>query len=150
MLMSIQWLGQSLFKIRGKGIKLNIKPRKIEIDGFVITGPGEYEVKGASVLGINEIYLIELEGIRIGHLAKKTLTDQDLETINGLDILLVPAQMTRWVNEIEPKIVIPHSYTSAGQFLKDMGTTVKPIEKLLIKKKEMPQEGTQVCLLKKV
>lgn len=160
--MEISWLGHSSFKIKGKqavvitdpffDAHLGIKFPKIEADivtvshshsdhnaanlvkgsPFVISGPGEYEVKGVSFFGIhsfhdakqgsqrgeNTIYLIEMDSLRICHLGDlgEALNDQILEEINGVDILMVPVggfytidskQAAELVNQIEPSVVIP-------------------------------------------
>jgi len=102
---------------------------------FVISGPGEYEVKGVTVFGIisshnreeskvkaeNTIYLIEMDGLRICHLGDlgEMLNDEKLEEINGVDILMIPvggyytidpAQAVELIGKIEPSIVLPMHY----------------------------------------
>ncbi len=61
------------------------------------------------------------------------------------------------INQIEPKIVIPMRYKipglaekldSADKFLKQMGaSSVKPIPKFSIKKKNLPQEKMEIVVL---
>ena len=105
-------------------------------DVFVIDGPGEYEVKGVSVLGLpafhdkekimpNIIYLVEMEGIRICHLGDlgHLLSDKQLDKLNGVDVLMIHTGTTtevagkltvqetiKQINKIEPSIVIPMHY----------------------------------------
>jgi len=74
---------------------------------FVIDGPGEYEVKEVFINGIssfhddkegkerglNTIYVIEAEDLRfchLGDLGQKQLTDEQLEKIDGIDVLMIP------------------------------------------------------------
>ena len=109
----------------------NIKAVKGE--PFIITGSGEYEVKGVFVKGIdsfhddvdgkdrgkNTIYTIETENIRFCHLGdfgQKQLTDDQLEKIGPVDILMIPvggvytidaSQAQKIVGQVDPKIVIP-------------------------------------------
>lgn len=102
---------------------------------MVIQGPGEYEVKGVSVFGIqsfhdesqgkdrgkNTVYLIEAEEIRICHLGDlgTKLTDKQIELLDGVDVLMVPVggnfsldAATAWeiTKQIGPSIVIPMLY----------------------------------------
>ncbi|TSC56923.1 MAG: beta-lactamase fold-like Zn-dependent hydrolase [Parcubacteria group bacterium Greene0714_21] len=103
---------------------------------FVISNPGEYDVKGVFVQGIfsfhddtqgkergsNTIYRIEVEGMRICHLGdlgQKELTQEQLNQIGDVDILFVPVggvytidgkEAARIVSQLEPKIVIPMHY----------------------------------------
>src|SRR4030042_4332871 len=98
---------------------------------FIIDGPGEYEVKGINVKGVSvfhdkkegkergvcTVYLIEIEGIKICHLSdlgQTKLTNEQLETLDGVDILMIPVggiytisgeEAVDIINQIEPKIV---------------------------------------------
>jgi len=103
---------------------------------FLVTGPGEYDVKGVYIQGIaaqtqprkeeiskeNNIYTVEAEGIKICHLGKfaqKELTPDQLKIINEVDILMIPigggevvdsAEAVKIMAQIEPKIIIPMYY----------------------------------------
>ncbi len=212
--MTITYYGQSCFKILSNNLviitdpfdkSLGLTPPRLNADivtishehfdhnnaaglggsPFVIKGPGEYEIKGISVYGIqsfhdevqgqkrglNTIYLIEIEGIKICHLGdfgQSKLSEEELEEIDDPDILFVPVggiytldgrQAAAVVNQIEPKIVIPMHYQMSGldknlnlapvdKFLKEMGVAQKePVEKITFKKKNLPQE-TEVVVLK--
>ncbi|MFZ5366265.1 MAG: MBL fold metallo-hydrolase [Patescibacteria group bacterium] len=167
--MEISYLGHSSFKIRGKTTTLVTDPYSSEMTGlkfpkveadiltishehedhnkkelvlgspFVISGPGEYEVKNVSIFGIssfhdskegsergqNTIYLIEIDGIRICHLGDlgHKLSDLALQELNGVDILFVPVggiftlgprQGAEVISQLEPKIVIPMHYNFPG------------------------------------
>lgn len=106
---------------------------------FVISNPGEYEVKGVFVYGVpsfhddskgsergsNNIYRIEIDGVSIGHLGDlgHTLEQSQLERLEGVDILMVPVGGTFTINgkeavkiisQIEPRIVIPMHYDIKG------------------------------------
>lgn len=156
----------------------------IKGEPFVIDSPGEYEYQGVSVQGIssfhdsndgedrglNTIYILKMEGIRIVHLGdlgQKTLTEKQLETLGAVDILMVPVggvytieapQALEITNQIEPKIVIPMHYKVKGlkteladvsAFLKEIGQPDnKPEEKLTIKKNLLPQEQMDVVVFK--
>ncbi len=103
---------------------------------FLISGPGEYEVKEAYIQGIhswhderegkergeNTIYTIEAEDLRLCHLGdfgQKELTEEQLEKIGEVDILMIPVggvftisakEATKVMSQIEPKIIIPMHY----------------------------------------
>lgn len=148
-----------------------------ENNRFVVAGPGEYELNDVFVSGIKiglegtsvkTAYLIKLEDISIGYLgeiSKKEITPEIVSFFEGVDILLTPIGGNEMldadgaaeiVNQIEPKIVIPMYYKIPGlkrkadsleQFLKEMGSSAKPEEKLLIKKKDLTFEDIKTIPL---
>lgn len=157
--------------------------KKITGNPLVVDRPGEYEKGGITVKGIlsfhdnkngkerglNTIYLIEVEDIRICHLGdlgQSKLSEEQLDKLDGVDILLIPVggiytidakDAANLVNEIEPRIVIPMHYKIPGlniklntvdKFCKEMGASGKEkINKLKIKKKDLPQEETKVYVM---
>jgi L-ascorbate metabolism protein UlaG (beta-lactamase superfamily) len=163
--MEITWLGRSCFRIRAKEATLvcdpfdnkttgytlgrptadivtvsNSDPAHANVDGVagsprVIEGPGEFEVAGASIVGVathlgksqtpesgrNVAYVIEVEDLRIGHLGAigHVPTSDQLEEMANVEILLVPVgggesldapPAAETVSLIEPKLVIPMNY----------------------------------------
>ena len=153
----------------------NVKAVKGE--HFLIDGPGEYEIKGVFIQGIpafhddeegkkrgqNTIYTIEAEEMRfchLGDLGQKQLTDEQLERIDGIDVLMIPVggeytidsvAAQKVIAQIEPKIVIPMHYAlpkldlkvdGVDKFLKTMGKpAVTPQDKLTVKTSTLPKEG---------
>lgn len=151
---------------------------------LALAGPGEYEVKGVNIQGIlsfhdnkegrergiNTIFAIEVEGVRICHLGdlgQEKLTAAQLDEMGGVDILMIPVgggatiggeEAAAIVNQIEPRIVIPMHYKVEGlnfkldgaeEFLKEMGTGKKEaVDKLTLKKKDLPAENTEVIIMK--
>jgi len=148
---------------------------------FLISGPGEYEIEGIFVIGVgtyhdakqgqergkNTAYLIEFEGLTICHLGDlgHVLTQEQVEQLNSVDILLVPvggkytlngSKAAEVVGLLEPKIVIPMHYKVPGleiqiegvsRFLKELA--VEPpskLEMLTIGRGQLPDE-TRVVLL---
>lgn len=154
---------------------------------FIIDSPGEYEVKGISIFGypsfhdsksgaergINNIFLIEIDGINICHLGDLgvKLTDKIVEEISIADILLVPVggittigpeEAVEVIKQIEPLIVIPMHFKVEGmdenfskfsgveQFLKEMGVeNAEKLDKLSITKDKLPEETKVVVLERK-
>lgn len=152
---------------------------------LILDGPGEYETKGINIKGVlsfhdqkegqergaNTIYLMEIEGIKICHLGdfgQKKLTDEQLEDIDGVDILMIPVggsgatldgeQAVEVINQIEPRLVIPMHYKIPGLiykfdgvdiFLKELGISKKEtVDKLTLKKKDLPEGEMQVVVMK--
>jgi len=151
---------------------------------FLIDNPGEYEKNGVFVQGIdsfhddvggkergrNTIYVIEAEDMRFCHLGdfgQKELTDEQLEKIGHVDILMIPvggtytissSEALKVIGQIEPKMVIPMHYAlpklkveldGVDKFLKAMGkNSIEPQDKFTIKASLLPKEGeTQIVVL---
>ena len=150
---------------------------------FLIDGPGEYEVKEVFIKGIpafhdaqegkekgaNTIYTITAEGLRfchLGDLGQKQLTDEQLDRIGDIDILMIPVggqftissqEAQRIVSQIEPKIIIPMHYElpklkikldDVSKFLKVMGkNSIVPQDKFTIKSSTLPKDGTEIVVL---
>jgi L-ascorbate metabolism protein UlaG (beta-lactamase superfamily) len=143
---------------------------------FLVSDPGEYDIKGVTFAGIPlkqedkyvTIYLIESEDIRIlnlTHIKEFNLKEDELEELGEIDILIVPvggntvmsaSQAAKVVNEIEPKIVIPSHFKmndlildldGVEKFVKEMGGKKEELDKLTVKKKDLVEEGTKVILL---
>lgn len=142
---------------------------------FLINGPGEYEKSGVQVVGLlsyhdnsegserglNTIYVIKVEDIKLCHLGdlgQHELTDEQIEIIGGVDILMIPVggvytidgkEASAIVKQIEPKIIIPMHYKVPGltikldgpeEFLKEVGIKPEEAEVLKITAKTLPQE----------
>jgi L-ascorbate metabolism protein UlaG (beta-lactamase superfamily) len=151
-------------------------------ESFVISGPGEYETKGIFVYGIpswhdktegkdrgqNTIYRIAAEDLSIVHLGdlgQTKLTDEQLEKIGDIDVLLIPVggvytidgkEAAELVSQLEPRIVIPMHYKIPGlkenidgvdKFIKQLGLKAETTDKLRVVKKELPQEETKLVIL---
>lgn len=106
---------------------------------FVITGPGEYEVKDVFVTGVgtfhdlvdgkekgtNTIYYINAAGLHLLHLGdlKHPLEEKHMEEMHEIDVLFVPVgggdvlnakQAAAVVGQIEPRVIIPMHYRAGG------------------------------------
>lgn len=163
--MDITWYGHSCFKLKGKNASVVIDPynpemlglKKLRVSGdilaishqhedhnysdavegspFVIAGPGEYEVKGVTLHGVqtfhdtkdgkergpNVFYTIEIDGVVVGHCGDlgHELSTTQLEALGDIDILLIPvggvytidaAAAVKVIAQIEPHVVIPMHY----------------------------------------
>lgn len=218
--MQITWYGQSCFKIATGDVSILIAPferssglnppkSKADIillpglaekeapEGFVISGPGEYEIKGVMIQAFSffsapekgepkagsagspqagMVYTFSAEGIsvcHIGEVSKENIVSI-LDKIGDVDILLVPVggpykegkeevhilnaeEAVAVSSELEPRIVVPMQYKipklayameGVAAFLKAMGATgAETVDKLSMKKKDLPQEETKVIVI---
>ncbi|MEA3273227.1 MAG: MBL fold metallo-hydrolase [Patescibacteria group bacterium] len=150
---------------------------------FLINSPGEYTFRGVGVAGIqtyhddqegklrglNTVYVLESENVRIGHLGDlgHPLSKLQLDKFGEVDILILPVggkytigskEAVNVVKSIEPAMVIAMHYNVPGikieglaevsAFYKELG--IKPQEKLAnlkIKKDMFKEEEMKVVEL---
>ncbi|HDO23811.1 MAG TPA: hypothetical protein ENG99_01185 [bacterium] len=148
-------------------------PGEYEIKGIQIAGIKSFhdEVSGERN-GLNTIYTLVFEDISICHMGdfgEKELESETEEAIGKVDILFVPISITdksnkivmdpqnaaKIVTQLEPKVVIPMHYHKdkklLKKFLDEFGNgAVKPIEKLVIKKKDLEGKKAEVVVLSNV
>lgn len=193
-LMEITYIGHSSFKLKGKSAvvatdpydekMVGLKFPKIEADivtvshqhedhnniqviegtPVVITGPGEYEIKGVKIVGVatfhddmkgdkrgkNTVYHIKIDGISIVHCGDlgHKLDDKKLEMLDGVDILMVPvggfytlsaSEASELASQLDPKIIIPmhYNHTKLNQ------NTFGQLSAVDVFLKEMGKEGIQ-------
>ena len=174
--MDITYLGAGSVKLSGKNLnvvcdpfdstaglgKLGAKADVVTLSGnegfgsipdaMLIDSPGEYEVKGATIIGVPAqlhvdesghrctAYSITVDGVNVvvvGNIAGKLAADQ-LENLGQVDVLVVPVGghgltldaegAASVVTQLEPTYVVPVHY--------DDGTTTYP----------MPQDGVEKFL----
>jgi L-ascorbate metabolism protein UlaG (beta-lactamase superfamily) len=151
-------------------------------DPVILNNPGEYYAKGITAVGMdsfhdtkggvekghNTIFLFESEEVRLCHLGDlgTELTPDQLEEIEGVDILFVPvggdstlngAKAAEMVRKIEPKIVIPMHYKLSGtemdiedekKFCKEIGKCpTEKTKKLTFKKKDLEGKSMEVVIM---
>lgn len=149
----------------------------------VISGPGEYEVSGINIIGVkskhdeneakdtlNTIYVFKAEDIfvcHLGDLGQKSLSDSQLESLNGIDVLMVPVggtytidgkEAAEVVNQIDPRIVIPMHYKIDGlnidldgvdSFAKSEGASPSNAKDILkVSQMNLPTDDREVVILK--
>lgn len=123
--------------------------------------------------GGNVIYSMEVEDIKICHLGdfgQADFTNGQLEKIGQVDVLFIPIGgigTLDWkgaqdiINEIEPRIVIPMHFKIKGltgefskldtaeRFCKENGVSIsEAVDKLSLKKKELPQDEARTVIMK--
>jgi L-ascorbate metabolism protein UlaG (beta-lactamase superfamily) len=188
--MQINWYGHSCFRLRsrkgtvvtdpyGDGIGYSLPrvradivtvshdhPHHASVKAIkgkpkIISGPGEYEIKGIFIIGIptspdarrselevrNIIYLFDLDGVTVCHLGdlRRVPTQAQVEELSDVDVLLIPvggsatigaAKASDVISLLEPKIVIPMHYRTKA--LK--GSKLQPVDPFL---KEMGTKGIE-------
>lgn len=144
---------------------------------FIISGPGEYEVKGVFAKGFassskfglkgkeekkqNTVYFLSMDNISfcfLGALSDEKLSEEALEAVEEIDILFVPvgegmltpSQAYKLAVSLESKIIIPlGAETEIKSFLKEAGAPkTESLEKLTLKKKDLDGKEGEVVLLK--
>ena len=142
---------------------------------FVIDDPGEYDVKGIFVQGIESahqggnslLYLLQAENIYVAILGNldHQLTAQELEVLEGADVVCLPvgggdalgsSQAAAVVNQLEPRLIIPlrfgvkgiaKKYEGVEKFCQTMGVKREQADKLKVTTKELPSDETKVVVL---
>lgn len=149
----------------------------ISKEPFVISEPGEFEYKEVLVYGFATtpqknaplIFRMEVEHVTIAHLGLLGAppTDDILNELNGVDILLTPIggngvlggeRAAEIVTGIEPRIVIPYAYKASSTgaeyngpetFIKAIGAEPEKTQKIKITKKDLPSDKLLAVLLEK-
>ncbi len=141
---------------------------------FVVSGPGEYEIKGVAISGfpapkpygknnlLNTIYSVQLEDISLCFLGPVSSIDFSASLYEGIgkvDILFVPissgdvlkpSEAEKIAIQLDASIVIPVAYDDKDlvAFKKEMSAEgVLPLEKLTIKKKDLAGKEAEVVIL---
>lgn len=107
---------------------------------FVINGPGEYEISGVNIVGVdsyhddnqgtergrNTIYqatVDEINLVHLGDLGQKKLTQAQIEYLSGCDVLFIPVGGVYTIEakdapdiiaQLEPRMVVPIHYKLPG------------------------------------
>ncbi|MEX2246338.1 MAG: MBL fold metallo-hydrolase [Dehalococcoidia bacterium] len=176
--MEITWLGHACFRIRAKeatvvtdpcdrstGYSLGRptadivtvsvhNPAHDYVAGVagtprVLDGPGEFEISGASIIGVatqngqpdaaerNLAFVIEMEDVRVCHLGslRAVPTSDQVAEIGNVDVLLIPVggggeidapAAAETVSLLEPRLVIPMRYQTPVE-----KTKLDPVDRFL-------------------
>lgn len=142
---------------------------------FVLSTLGECEKKEVMITAFPSvngslIFKLNAEQISVVHLGRLSKKPEisELEKIGSIDILLVPVgngkeylsieDAASLATALEPRIIIPIAYhcdtdksaRPVADFIKELGLKPETTEKkLIIKKKDLPQEDTKLIVLEK-
>ena len=146
-----------------------------ESSPFVLSGPGDYEVKEILIKGvlshasiggkdyINTIYSFAVDNINLvflGALQDADLSKDARESISNADILFVPVggegmldakSAAKLASTLEPKLIIPMDFDSASlkAFLKEAGDEkAEVVDKITLKLKDLDGKEGEVLVLK--
>lgn len=144
---------------------------------FVVKTPGEFEVRGVFVFGVdaplkrgkdNVIFRVEAEDMTLAHLGAldRALTDEELKRLSNIDILmlpvggagvLTPALAAEVIAQVEPRVVVPMThhlpnlktkYETLAAFCKEMGAEkCQEMNKYKVSRKDLPEEDLQIIAL---
>ena len=154
--MEITYLGLSCVRLRGRDAQVIVDPPEGQLPGLArtnpelivrtdgrtdperlrhregrsqeIAGPGEFEVRGVTVMGVDTgegrtIMRVEIDDVRVvsvGRLARQ-LTEEEIDALGHVDVLiapvgggdaLAPTAATKLVSALSPAVVIPVRYRS--------------------------------------
>lgn len=125
-------------------------------------GPGEYEVMGMMVDGVeidasNTAYSLVIDDMHITYAIglEAPLTDAQLERMDGVDILVISVQdskadlMNKIISQVEPKVLIPimDSEPELAKIKAEFGKDTEPIDKYKVSKKDLPTDSQQLVIL---
>jgi L-ascorbate metabolism protein UlaG (beta-lactamase superfamily) len=167
--MEITWFGHSCFRLRSRDVNIVIDPYdkstgyampKVSADVVLVShdhpghnnvaaiggtprvlrGPGEYEIKGIPIVGVqtahdaekgrrrgaNVVWIAQVEDVDVCHLGDlgAPLTSEQAEALGNVDVLLIPvgghntigtSQTGEIIAQLEPKIVIPMHYQTEAR-----------------------------------
>lgn len=140
-------------------------------NAHVLDAPGEYEVGGILVTGLatkrldggrNVVFVIEIDGIRVGHLG--LASTQGIDELKDVDILLFPAgggnslggpAAADVMTKVDPRAAIPMNFKTEAEtsdlqpletFLKEIGSKPEPLPKVQYSRTQLPQDLTIVVL----
>jgi hypothetical protein len=190
--MKISYYGNSSFLFKTKDVKLITNPldatskvnlKRIspdivvtthqseieENDYYIISSPGEYEVKDVFVYGYisnlsrdihsqADAYMFDIEGVHLSILDRSVqkLSGSIIDEMGIVDVLFVSfakesgmriSKIIDLVNKIEPYIVVPTDYTNETleTFIKSMGIkNMEKVEKLDISKRDFADEDVPI------
>lgn len=155
MLMSVEITSFSVkyFKIKTKTTQASLGDKLVitrsDNTSLDITGPGEYEVGGISVVKLTYATIIEADGVRTAwlHDIQSKLDDKQLEEIGPIDVVLVTLEnQVAAAKQLDPWVIIPSSFNPA-MILKELGIAeFNPVPKYVISSEKLPAELQIVVL----
>jgi len=158
--MIITYLGDDKYKIKTRDANITLTTEGVDIDGFKITDPGEYERKNIFVEVPFEqaVFKILAEDMTILYPGKSNkISDNQIEQLDGVDILFLPCGEQGSMNLknaldlsaiLEPSIIIPMFFQSV-ELLKKEGLEGVAVKNAKIVKTSLPQEESEVMILEK-
>jgi hypothetical protein len=139
---------------------------KLDYDKVILRGPGEYEVGGVEMIGLNggkgeTIYTFNLDGVVICILGEsiEPLSDKKIERINNVDVLITSVKIRKeidnkmildWAKKWGVNYLIPMDYNEEDlkKFLDDVDMEgLEAADSLKMEKDNLP-DGMETIVLK--
>lgn len=154
--MIISWEGNENFTIKTKSKTVKIG-KDISLGELKINTPGEYESGGVQIGVIDGMIEILSERMTIAWMKKaKILSDQELEKINGVNVLILGVgggdfsetkTALEVLRQIEPSVVIPMYKENLEGFLKEEGVKTEPVDQYKFTYTDLPADERKVVVL---
>jgi len=153
-------IGGDKFRIKTRDASITLSPEGVDIDDFVIDGPGEYERKNVFVEAPFEqsVFKVIAEDLAILYPGKTgVLSDSQVERLDGVDVLFLPCGEQGSMNlknalelsaTLEPAVIIPMFYKSVESVKKE-GLEGSVEKSAKISKALLPEEESVVIFLEK-
>lgn len=181
--MKIKYFGGSSFLFKGKKVSVAVDPKagmkadiillssaadgSEDVDSKVFTWPGEYEVAGVPIVGVQVegkervFYRFTVDDVSIAVLTgvHEKLGDKIIDKLGDVHVLLMPirggemeldAKKAHNVfEELEPYIVIPFDYEQKqlNDFAKEFGAMPEPVEEYELTKAALPVDRSECVVL---
>lgn len=151
--MEIVWNGGRSVRVTGRGVALTLDGA-VDFGGKVFSRPGEYDVQGVPVTGVqsragsamNTIFSAYVEGMAVCHVGalSEPLTSAQIDAIGPVDVLLLPIggglDPIELVSALDPKVVVPLPLdpAAAEAFYRQVGDS-QPTAKLTLTADKLPE-----------
>lgn len=200
--MEVTYLGLSSIRLRGRETTVLVDPPQAQLPGLAragaalvvrtegatdpeqlrpredhvqeVSGPGEFEVRGVSILGVPAdgvtVMRVTIDDVRVVSTGKLTrqLTEDEIDALGRVDVLVIPvgagdalgaADAARVVHALEPAIVVPARYRASGsggdyepvdKFAREMGLAEgswQPLPRLNLSGASADSDETRVVIL---
>ena len=163
--MDIQYLAGASFKLKGKTatILTDASSFKVEVEKQIkmeISEPGEYEIGGISIIGMqlggNKVFVFEIDGLRVLYLGdfSEGITDEKVSQLGSIDVVIINVgesfkESVKVIGGIDPYFVLPFTQKEPVEtFLAESGMTVEKMDKFSLKREDiLEDQGTKTILL---
>ena len=115
--------------------------------GFIIHGPGEYEIQGIEIRCIAPFsYIMKAEDLRIALIPRADM--QLMDHLNRIDIVFIaePENAATFLRQLSPRMVI-ETGEAAGKIAKELGAAMETADKVTVKKRDLPSDAMQFTCL---
>lgn len=115
--------------------------------GFIIHGPGEYEIQGIEIRCIAPFsYIMKAEDLRIALIPRADMRLMD--HLNRIDIVFIaePENAATFLRQLSPRMVI-ETGEAAGKIARELGAAMETADKVTVKKRDLPSDAMQFTCL---